>query len=53
MFLVPKSTFFRVADSRSHRTRGSLYNCIVPSIKGYDSHTFLLHCNFRLEQFAR
>ena len=32
--------FLRVADSHSYRTRGSLFNFVVPSIKGCDSHTF-------------
>ena len=30
----------RAADSHSYRTRGSLFNFVVPSIKGCDSHTF-------------
>ena len=32
--------FLRVADSQFYRTRGSLFNFVVPSIKGCDSHTF-------------
>ena len=32
--------FLRVADSLSYRTRGRLFNSVVPSIKGCDSHTF-------------
>ena len=32
--------FLRVADSHSYRTRGCLFNFVVPSIKGCDSHTF-------------
>ena len=35
--------FLRVADSHSYRTRGSLFNFVVPSIKGCDSHTFYYH----------
>ena len=31
--------FLRVADSHSYRTRVSLFNFVVPSIKGCDSHT--------------
>ena len=31
---------FRAAKSHSHRTRASLYNCIVSSTMGCDSHTF-------------
>ena len=33
---------FRVADSHSYRTRGSLYNFIVPSIMGCDSHITIM-----------
>ena len=32
--------FLREADSHSYRTRGSLFNFVVPSIKSCDSHTF-------------
>ena len=32
--------FFIVADNYSYRTIGSLFNFVVPSIKGCDSHTF-------------
>ena len=31
---------FRVADNHSYRTRGSIYNFIIPSIMGCDSHNF-------------
>ena len=32
--------FLRVSDSHSYRTRGSLFNCVVPSIKGCVFNTF-------------
>ena len=32
--------FLGVADSYSYRTRDTLFNFVVPSIKGCDSHTF-------------
>ena len=39
LLLTTLINILRVANIHSHRTRGSLYNFIVPSIKGSDLHT--------------